>query len=602
MCGICGIFDFSQKKVNKEELVKMCRTLEHRGPDDEGFYISKNIGLANRRLSIIDLGKGHQPICNENEKIWITFNGEIYNFIKLREDLIKKGHHFYTKTDTEVIVHLYEELKEKCVNKLEGMFAFGIIDQKNKKLFLARDPLGEKPLFWTVFDNKFIFSSEIKGILAYPGFRKEINDEALREYLLYGFIPSPKTIFRGIRQIPPGYFLSVNETGEVKEEKYWEIDYSKKNSGGEERIIDEAKIILERSVEKMLVADVPLGVFLSGGVDSSLVTALMAKILGPKKVWGFTIAFREESVDESAYARIVAKYLGIKHNLKIFSQQDLLVLLPRVAETLDSPIADPSILPTFLLSGFVKNYVKVALSGDGGDENFAGYPKYLAHYFLTKTSVNKLPNLHTTASRLGKMGKFLDYISYPLHLRNQLWISHFSPEEIEKLTGKKVNFSEIEDRHKIFNGEERLDEPFFLDQKLTLPDLYLVKVDRASMANSLEVRCPFLDKNLVEFCAKIPFGIKLKGFKTKSLLKKIALQYLPAEAILRPKKGFGIPLRKWLKKDMQPALRDVFSSSEAKNRGILSQKEVEDFLLKGTPSQIWSLLVLELWCQRWLKN
>lgn len=600
MCGICGIYNFNQTKVEKEKLIKMCRSLKHRGPNDEGLYVSKNIGLGNRRLSIIDLGGGHQPVHNEDETIWITFNGEIYNFLKLRESLLKKGHRFYTNSDTEVIIHLYEEYKEKCVDKLNGMFAFGIWDGKKEQLFLVRDPVGEKPLFWTVFENKLLFASEIKAILAFSGFVREIDEDSLAKYFLYNFIPSPQSIFKGIKKLLPGYFLIIGKKGEIKEKKYWEIDYSKKLSEvGFEEVKGQVENVLEKAVEERLISDVPLGVCLSGGVDSSLVTSIMAKKIGADRVEAFTIGFREKSFDESDYASMVAKHLKVKHHLRIFSQKELFHLLPKVVEVLDEPMADSSILPTFLLSEFAGEKIKVVLSGDGGDESFGGYPKYLAHWFLEKSRLNKLPFLSLCGNSLGRFGKFIKYMSSPLYLRNQLWINNYSKEEVKQLTGQRTDFSDIEKYHRVFNGKDILDEAFFLDQKLTLADLYLVKTDRASMANSLEIRSPFLDKNLVELGARIPFEVKLKGFRTKALLKEIALKYLPAEAIFRPKKGFGIPLKKWLEGEARPLIKKTILR---KKDSVLNSAKVAEIVEKGTSHQIWSLLIFNLWKERWLKN
>lgn len=603
MCGICGILEFNSKKTVKESALRaMNQTLVHRGPDDWGIYLKENVGLGNRRLSIIDLATGHQPIHNEDKSLWIVLNGEIYNFQKLREGLEKREHRFYTRSDTETVLHLYEEEKEDCIKKLDGMFALAIWDEKKKCLFLARDPLGKKPLHWVIFGNKFIFASEIKGILAYPGFKKEMDSESLAKYLLYGFIPAPAAIFKGIRKLLPGYFMVVEGGGKIKEEKYWELNYSSKiEDWSREEIKKKVVTLLKEATKKRLISDVPLGVFLSGGIDSGIVVALMTKIISPFQVQAFSIGFKEKSFDESQYARTIAKYLKVDHHLKIFSQKEILEQISKIVQFLDEPIADPSLLPTLLLSSFTRKEVKVALSGDGGDESFAGYPKYLAHSFLEKTSVNRL-SLHSLANLFpGKIGTFLRYSSYPLHLRNQLWISPFSPQEVEGLMGKKTElFEDIRKYHNTFNGKDSPDEAFFLDIKLILPDLYLVKTDRASMAVSLEVRCPFLDKKLVEFCAQIPFRLKLRGLKTKSLLKEIAAQFLPKEIIFRPKMGFGIPLGRWLEKELKPLVFESLAPQKIKKEGILNPNKVERILNRNNPHQIWTLLVFEQWLEKWM--
>jgi len=604
MCAIAGVLQFNQEnKTESKTIKKIVNSMISRGPDNEGFYLGGNIGLGHQRLSIIDLVSGHQPIFNENKSLQIVYNGEVYNFPQLREKLIKKGHKFYTHSDTEAILHLYEEKGENCVKDLDGVFALAIWDKRKQRLFLARDPLGEKPLHWALFKNQFIFSSEIKGILALPGFKNEINQQSLAKYLLYGFVPAPATIFTGIKKLLPGYWMVVEKNGKIRQRKYWEIDYSQKiHVADVEDIKNKVVWLLKEAVQKRLIADVPLGVFLSGGVDSSLVVAIMSQILPPSQIQAFSIGFEEKDFDESVYAKKVAKHLGVKHHLKIFSQKEVLKLIPKIADFLDEPMADPSILPTFLLSQFTRQSVKVALSGDGGDENFGGYPKYLAHWLLEKTHFGKLPLPLVANFFGGKLGNFLNYASFPLFLRNQLWISQFSAQEVEDLIGQKVIFDDLKNYHQLFNGQDLLDEAFFLDQKLTLADLYLVKTDRASMAASLEVRCPFLDKELVNFCAKIPFGLKLKGFKTKSLLKEIALDFLPREVILRPKMGFGIPLGQWLNHELKPLIDKEFSLRKIKKEGILNEKAMAEILKQNNPNQIWNLFVFERWYQKWLKN
>lgn len=603
MCGICGILEFNSKKVVEESALRaMNQTLVHRGPDDHGIYLKENIGLASRRLSIIDLTTGHQPIHNEDKTLWIVLNGGIYNFQKLREGLKKRGHQFYTRSDTEVILHLYEEEGEECFDKLDGMFALAIWDGKKRKLFLARDPLGKKPLHWMIFDNAFIFASEIKALLTYPGFKREINSESLAKYLLYGFVPAPATIFKGIKKLLPGHFMVVRENGEIREESFWELDYSSKLEDlNREEIKKKATALLQEATKKRLISDVPLGVFLSGGVDSGVVAAMMARIVPPSQVQAFSIGFDEKNFDESPYALRIAKHLGIDHHLKIFSQKEILNQVSKISMFLDEPMADPSILPTLLLSSFAQKDVKVALSGDGGDESFAGYPKYLAHKFLKKTSANRLP-LHLLANFFpGKIRTFLRYSSYPLHLRNQLWISQFSPQEMESLMGEKIElFEDIKRYHKAFDGKDLLDEAFFMDIKLTLSDMYLVKTDRASMAASLEVRCPFLDRQLVEFCARIPPQLKLEGGRTKSLLKEIALEFLPKDIVSRPKMGFGFPLEKWLKKELRSLVFESLSPEKIKKEGILNSKKVKKILNGNNTHQIWTLLVFEQWLGKWM--
>lgn len=603
MCGIAGIFNFSSKrKIKEEALKKMIFSLRRRGPDEEGIFMDERILMGCRRLSIIDLKTGHQPIANEDKTLWLVFNGEIYNFCSLREELVKKGHRFATKTDSECILHLYEEKGENCLGKLDGMFAFALWDAKKEKLFLARDRLGKKPLYWAFSQDCFLFASEVKGILTFPGFKKEIDENSLANYFFYGFVPSPASIFKKIYKLSPGYFLTVEKNGLMKEKKYWEIDYSFQGEEDDEEVIKKAEKYLQAAVEKRLMADVPLGIFLSGGIDSSLVVATMAKIINPKDIQAFTIGYKEKKFDETFWAEKVAKFLGINHRLKLFSLNEVFDLLPKIGDFLDEPVADPSILPTFLVSLFAReNGMKVVLSGDGGDEAFGGYPKYLAHWFLRWSRLEKIPLSWLAPIFSGKWSDFFRYANIPLPLRNQLWISHFPPERILKLIGGKPSFAPIERIQKDFNGKNVLDLAFFLDQKLVLPDLYLAKVDRASMAASLEVRCPFLDQKLVEFSAKIPFTQKLKGFKNKYLLKKMALRFFPAKIVARPKMGFGIPLSSWIK-DPRSKIFKLISLEKLKKSGLLNAQIVDDIIKYGRSEQIWSLLIFELWREKWLKN
>jgi len=603
MCGITGIFEFNpQKKFDLNSLKEMNKAIFHRGPDEEGYFDGGNIGLGSRRLSIIDLTSGRQPIFNEDKKLVIVFNGEIYNYQVLRQTLLKKGHHFKTNSDTEVILHLFEEEGENCVKKLDGMFSLAIWNIEKKELFLARDPLGKKPLFWAIFENKFIFSSEIKGLLSHKDFKRNIDEESLSKYFLYGFVPAPASIFKNIQKLLPGHFLTIDSTGEAKIKKYWELDYRvQEEFFGEEELENEIIKYLEKAVQKRLIADVPVGVFLSGGIDSGLITAMMRNFISPSKIDAFSIGFEEKDYDESSLARLVARQLGVNHHLKIFSKKDLLSVIPQVIDILDEPMADSSILPTVLLSQFAGEKVKVALSGDGGDENFAGYPKYLAHFLLENYWLRKLPLSLFSSFFSGKSSLFFTHANQELYLRNQLWINPFSLEEVEKLIGIKPTFTDLERYHLDFNGQGA-EEAFFLDQKITLPDLYLVKTDRASMAASLEIRCPFLDNDLTILAAKIPLKNKLKDFKTKSLLRNIAKKYLPSEAVNKPKKGFGIPISLWLKGKEGNEILKILSKEKIKKAGVLDYKVVESMVKSGNAQKIWVLLIFEWWQKKWLKN
>ncbi|MDD5730725.1 MAG: asparagine synthase (glutamine-hydrolyzing) [Candidatus Omnitrophica bacterium] len=605
MCGICGYIAKPGDKdfIAPDAFRAICRRLSNRGPDDEGYYFAERAALGHRRLSIIDLSTGKQPIHNENESVWVVLNGEIYNYLELREELQKKGHSFYTHSDTEVIVHLYEEHGEDCVKKLDGMFALCIWDNDRARAVLAKDPMGKKPLFWSIAGGKFVFASELKALLAFPGLKKEIDRRALQKYFSYGFIPAPATIYKGVNKLLPGNYLTVNKELGVSEKTYWRLDYSVKNMKDTDIVRGEIWNYFTKAVEKRLRSDVPLGVFLSGGIDSSLVTVAMTKLLPASQIHAFSIGFKENEFDESEYARMVAKHLGVHHEVKLFSMEEVSTVLPKVAGYMDEPMADPSILPTYLLSSFTSEYVKVALSGDGGDEGFGGYPKYLAHWFLKRNRI-PLSLFSPFAWALpDKLKAFLRYAPYSLALRNQLWISPFSPQEVSELSGNGGNpLDDIERYHALFNGKDGLDEALFLDQKLTMADMYLVKVDRASMACALEVRSPFLDRSLVEYAARIPFKMKLRGGKTKALLKDIALDFLPPEIVNRPKKGFGIPLSRWLNHELRGFLDEKLAGSKVKEEGVINPVMAKKVLAARNPHQLWTLLVFELWYENWMKE
>lgn len=598
MCGICGIFSFGGKSVLREDLLKMNGELFHRGPDEEGSYCHNNIGLGSRRLSIIDLKSGRQPIHNEDKRFWVVFNGEIYNYKELRFSLEKKNHRFYTNSDTECLVHLYEDEGPGFVNKLDGMFAFAIWDEKGKRLFLARDPMGKKPLYYSVFDGKFVFASEPKAILSLPGRTREIEKGSLSRYFFYGYVPSPDTIFKGINRLPAGYLMKVDSHGQTEVRKYWDVSYKNKVNLSFNEAKKETLILLEKAVKKRLIADVPVGVFLSGGIDSSLITALIPT----KKVEVFTIGFEDKSSDESENAQKIANHLGLKQNLRIFSDREVASLMPKILSTMDEPMADVSILPTWLLSSFTRKKVKVALSGDGGDEDFGGYPKYIAHFIAEKYKLKYLPGKIIYKFFNGKQSSFFRYVNEAPYRRNQYWISSLTASEVENLTEEKLSFAELEKYHNEFDGNNIVDEALYLDQKLTLADEFLVKVDRASMANSLEVRCPFLDKALVKFSASLSVSMKIRNFQTKAILREIAKDLLPEEITKLPKKGFGIPLKKWLSVDLMSLRNEYLSKERIMKEGILNYKAVNDFIERQDYDFIWKLLIFEIWMEKWLKN
>ncbi len=633
MCGIVGFLTSKGSNIPGYEILsRMREVLAHRGPDDMGEYIrplddrGPFVFLGHRRLSIIDLAGGHQPLPNENGTVWVTFNGEIYNFKELKIELENLGHQFKTRSDTEVVAHAYEEYREECFKHFNGMFAIGIWDESNHRLILARDRLGKKPLYYTCVNRTFLFASELKAILAYPDFSRTIDPLSLMKYLFYEFIPCPHTIFRDARKLPPAsYLLWDGERVEIKE--YWSpsdwqgIRNDLSEIEVESRILD----LLKHSVKRRLISDVPLGVFLSGGIDSSAITALAQQEV-PGKVKTFSIGFEDSSFDESKYASLVSRFLGTEHFEQKMTPQNLLDMVPNLPDILDEPMADASILPTYLLSKFTRQYVTVALGGDGGDELFAGYPTYLAHKVALPYE-RFLKLLHPAIDLLGnllpvsdnnisfdfKVKKFLSGIGYPDGVRNAIWLGSFSFRDIQQVASPVIlnHFDhsrlveEISSYEEKFPPRDVITLLQYLDLKLYFQESILVKVDRASMACSLEVRAPLLDYELVEFVMGLPSALKLKGLTSKYILKKAMKPFLPPEVIHRKKKGFGVPIAKWVKGPLKELFGDLLSPDRIKREGYLNPGYVaslfQDHLLnkKDNRKQLWTLLIWELWVNRY---
>lgn len=642
MCGICGYKILNEAHGNedgchKETITRMTKSLSKRGPDQSGVFISDKTCLGHTRLSIIDLASGKQPIHNEDESIWIVYNGECYNFRNLREELISRRHQFYTTSDTEVLVHLYEEEGAEFVRKIDGMFALCIYNERDGSILLAKDRFGKKPLFYSKTNGYFVFASEIKALLQHPAITRRIDEEALRKYLFYGFVPSPNTIFEGISKLEAGSYLTL-ENGEIHTKRYWDLNFSDKSRLPLSKTIEAVDGLLRKAVEKRLVSDVPLGVFLSGGIDSSLVVSYMKEIMGPENVRAFSIGFEESKYDESKYAKIVADHLGISHHLRILSQEECLNVINDIFAYLDEPISDPSIIPTYLLSGYTKEDVSVALSGDGGDELFLGYPKYMANRVLSNSFV-KNAFVNTMAHRMSnhainampscmipnKAKKFFDGLRYPEHIRNQVWISNFSENMIENLLDDSISghadknsrcmnsahsslYSDIEKHHNRVSSCNFVDESSYLDIKLTMQDMYLVKVDRASMAHSLEVRSPFLDKDLAEFACRIRVRDKFHGNQLKGILKKIAEKRIPKEVIYRKKMGFGIPVSRWIRGALREDVMRLLSEERLHQQGIFNPAYVQRIVSQHMSGRednsmmIWSLYVFQKWHNAWMQD
>jgi asparagine synthase (glutamine-hydrolysing) len=631
MCGICGVIKVNQDAtVDPEILRHMVRTLIHRGPDDHGFYLDGPVGLGHRRLSIIDLTTGRQPIHNEDQSIWIVFNGEIYNSPELRERLEKAGHHFYTQSDTEVVVHAYEHYGGDCLNRLNGIFAFALWDRKNRRLLLARDRMGVKPLYYADLPGGFLFASELKALLAHPSVERCLDLTALNLYLSLEYVPSPHTIFADVKKLPPGHLLTL-EKGRVTISSYWDIDLSQSEAGPRRSPAEyegEFRDTLKEAVRLELLSDVPLGVLLSGGIDSSAVAAMMVQT-SSKTVKSFTIAFDDPSFDESHHARQVAAHLGTEHHELTLDAGTALELVPRLGEFLDEPLGDSSFIPTFLLSAFTSRHVKVALGGDGGDELFGGYPTLQAHrlslYYhhllpqwmrqrLVPWVVAQLPVSFDNLSFDFRARRFLSGQSAPAAVRHHLWLGSFTPSEKRQLLGPLASGPEDE-VEKLAMAQVRasrtpdiLNQILYCDMKLYLEGDILPKVDRASMAHSLEVRVPLLNKLLLEFAARLPHQLKVRNFTTKYIMRRALKDILPASILKRGKKGFNMPVGKWLSGPLRPLAEDLLAEVRLKRAGLFNPAYVQSLLAdhwarrRDNRKLLWTLLAFELWRDCWMTS
>lgn len=629
MCGIAGFVG----KGGREDLKKMTDTIIHRGPDESGFYCrqfedARIVGLGFRRLSIIDLSTGNQPIFNEEKSIAVIFNGEIYNWQPIRDGLMAKGHIFTTKTDTEVIVHLYEEMGEKCFEKFNGMFAVALWDEHAKKLILARDRMGKKPLYYFWDGKNFIFGSELKAIKAHQAFSVELDLASLNKYFLYEYVPAPHSIFKNTKKLLPGNYL-VLKNGKISTEYFWNTSFDSHKINSEKEILAKVDGLIADAVKIRMVSDVPLGVFLSGGLDSSTV-AYYAQKNSNQKINTFSIGFDDRSYDESGYARKVAKFLGTSHHEDILTSYQAQELVPRIFDFLDEPLADASVIPTYFLSKFARQNVTVALGGDGGDELFMGYPTFLAHQlsgiyeklpeFLRKNVfealITRLPVSLNNMSFDFKAKQFVKGLGVRPEYRNQIWLGAFGREERAKLFQPEIwnelkNQNEFEDIDRevgALGAEPAINRIIKLYQKHYLADEVLVKVDRASMAASLEVRAPFLDYRMVDFMNSVSFDQKMKNFQTKYLLKKLMDGKLPSDIVNRPKKGFGVPLSKWFKKELKMFVLDILNKERIVKDGLFEYSFVEKILYdhfegkRDNKKLIWSLMVFKMWYNKWLNN
>jgi asparagine synthase (glutamine-hydrolysing) len=624
MCGICGFYGIEDKGL----LQRMMKSLEHRGPDDSGTYIGRNICLGHRRLSIIDLKTGKQPISNENGTITIVFNGEIYNYKELRSYLESRGHRFYTKSDTEVIVHCYEEYGEECTKRLNGCFAFAIWDDNKRRLFLARDRHGIKPLYYTQFHNRFFFASEIKAILEYWEVKREVNIYALHDFLSYRCNSTEETMFKGIRKLMPGHSLSY-EKKEVRIKKYWDVKISPDETKSEDYY---SKLLFKRlkeAVKIRLMSDVPLGAYISGGIDSSSVVGLMSKVVEePIKTFSVGFGFEQEH-DELKYARLISDTYKTEHK-EIIVKPNTVKLLPKIVWHLDEPMSDPTCIPVYLLSERIKKYATVVLTGDGGDEQFAGYVQFkimmlhkmyaqqFPHYvrkiippmvrFVPKRFLNLI---FKYAATLGEEGfrRFSDFLKTDNKAKMYLdVVSIFSEEEKKELYSERTNeqtknIDMVKDINKQYFSDniDSLSQVVRLDTDKILAEDMLMKADKMTMASAVEERVPFLDHNITELTAKIPPNLKLNGLKDKYILRKAMEGIVPKDILKRKKTRFFVPIHNWFTGELKELTKQVLDEEIIKKQGFFNYRYIEKIFKNYGKSrlfysrQLWSLLSFQLW-------
>ncbi|MGQ0541337.1 MAG: asparagine synthase (glutamine-hydrolyzing) [Blastocatellia bacterium] len=669
MCGIAGWINLDTTKPNHNAepvLHSMCETIVHRGPDSEGLWTDETVALGMRRLSIIDLKTGDQPVFSEDKSVVVMMNGELYNYREVRAELEKDGFKFITQSDTEILPHLYQKFGDAFIDHINGMYAFSLWDSRKKKLIIARDRFGEKPLYYGIFDGKLIWASEPKAILAHPSVQPELDLGALRHYVSFDYVPAPMSIYKGNHKLPAAHVLVV-ENGEVRTRRYWDISWSDnsgsppyeggvdaalggrggsldadeskangasgrspaKTQGRKETLIgkaEELRELLSDAVRMRLVSDVPLGILLSGGIDSSTVAAFAAQHAN-ERVKTFSIGFEEDSFDESKYARRVAKHLDTEHYEDKLSATTAGDLISEIGKWLDEPISDGSLIPTFLLAQFVRKHVTVALGGDGGDELFAGYPMYFAHTLAAKYNaipafvrsgliepvVNALPVSTSNMSFDYKAKRFVRAAKHDDVTRHHGWFGSFSVDQHEKLFTKEFLAQTDADIYRgvrelvdASDAKSVLERMQYADMNYYLAEDILTKVDRAAMAVSLETRAPFLDPRVGQFAASIPVEYKLKGKSGKVILKEAMKDLLPHDILHRPKKGFGIPIAEWLKGRLNSLMHDMLSPERLNKQGLFNVNYVQRLIKEheaGVAShhkELWTLLVFQLWIDNFL--
>ena len=622
MCGIAGISYQHDGRVDALELRRMCDVMRHRGPDDEGFHVAGPVGIGMRRLSIIDLASGHQPIHNEDKTLWVVLNGEIYNYRELREGLEAKGHRFYTHSDTETLVHLYEEYGEACVEHLNGMFCFALWDDVRKKLFIARDRAGEKQLYYAVRDGKFVFGSEIKCLLQTDVVSKDIDLAALDSYFTYLYVPAPATMFRDVRELPPAHVLVFDRDG-VRTRRYWQLEFKIDRKNDSQYFVDAFRERFHQAVRARLASDVPLGALLSGGIDSSAVVAAMSKYAsGPVKT--FTIGYGDEGsyYDERRYARVVADRFSTKHH-EIVVQPQVVELIPQLVKAFDQPFADSSAIANYYVFRETRKHVTVVLSGLGGDEVAAGYERHLGirlqKYYrdvprwlregLVERVVNLLPDSKKGNRLVERVKRFVRAGALPPDDAYYRYVTAFDDDRRMELYSDRlrgsVRFESAKENYDQYFGRDGmtdvLDRALYTDIMMYLPGDLLTLTDRMSMLHSIEARAPFIDHTLMEFMATVPPELKLKGFEKKHLLKRAFENILPRQILYRRKQGFTVPLTLWFRNELNPLIRSMLSKERLERTGLFRWSSVERMLdehmrhKENHHSRIWALLMFMVW-------
>jgi asparagine synthase (glutamine-hydrolysing) len=626
MCGICGKLIFRSDEAVSPALVKaMADTIYHRGPDDEGYYVSGPIGLGFRRLSIIDLQSGHQPLSNEDGTVWIVFNGEIYNYQELRAFLLSKGHVFKTKTDTEVIVHLYEEFGPECLQKLRGMFGFAIWDGNNKTLLLARDRVGIKPVYYCLTDTSLVFASEIKAILADPSIKREIAPELIDRFLTFKYVPGEQTLLRGIQKLAPGHYLLV-KNGNAVVRQYWDLQFEETRQN---MSVEEAEsnllALLTKTVQLHMIADVPVGVLLSGGVDSTGVLSLAVNET-QKQISSFTVGFDgQEVADERPYARLAAKKFGTQHHEMTITARDFAAFMPKYVWHMEEPVCEPPAIALYYVSKLAREHVTVLLSGEGGDEAFAGYSNYRNLVWLERIKKGISPlngalaqglSVANSLLHMPRMAKYVplmtdtfpDYYHSRTSIRNRHARNGFGrlySADFASSIDHEYSLEPLRRLQAHVKGLTTLDAMLYIDTKTWLPDDLLIKADKMTMANSIELRVPLLDHQVLEFAASLPPSFKLKGFAAKYILKRALSHNIPEEIRNRKKAGFPVPYGSWLRNDLKDLVWTVLTDRKTLDRGYF-QKDAVEKLIKANSNgsdhskDIFSLLSLELWQRTFL--